>query len=135
MSIDIHADDERQFYVVFTPGDNAFWWQRFLKHRFKHCYVLIEDGENSIMVSHRGFRLDVRNLYAPASVIARAQAREGGCPVLAIRHKPEAVPTHRTVMTCVSTVINVIGLRGVFALTPHSLYCSLQRCGAEILEA
>ena len=135
MSIDIHADDERQFYVVFTKGDDAFWWQRLLKHRFKHCYVLIEDGDTCIMVSHRGFRLDVRNLYAPASVIAKAQVREGGCPVLAIKHKPEAVPTHRTVMTCVSTVINVIGLRGMVAFTPYNLYSRLIRNGAEILEA
>lgn len=133
-STDFLADEAHTWYVVFTPGNNDFWWQRFMKAGFRHCNVIRGDGTGSIMVSHHGFRLDIRSIPVPAYELAMAQVK-GGYHVLEYKHEVECKPTYRTVMTCVSAVINVIGLRGVLALTPYSLYRALIRQGAAVLEA
>jgi hypothetical protein len=86
------------------------------------------------MVSHHGYRLDIRYIDTPAYEFALAQAVMGGYPVLEYCHEVEATKAYRTIMTCVSTVINVIGLRGVFALTPFNLYRRLLSLGAKKVE-
>ena len=134
MAVEYKATESYVWYVVFTPGTQSFWWQRLLSPGFRHCYVVRGDGRGCIMVSHHGYRLDIRYIDTPAYEFALAQAVMGGYPVLEYCHEVEAVRSYRTIMTCVSAVINVIGLRGVFALSPYQLYCALLERGAEKVE-
>ena len=134
MAVEYKATESYVWYVVFTPGTQSFWWQKLLKSGFRHCYVVRGDGPGCLMVSHHGYRLDIRTFDTPAYEFALAQAGMGGYPVLEYCHEVEAVRAYRTIMTCVSTVINVIGIRGLFALTPYSLYCGLLSLGAKKVE-
>ena len=133
-SFDLKDDHPHVWYVIFTDGNGDFWWQRLLKPGFRHCLVFRADRSRTLLISHRGYRLGIHLLNYSADGLAKAQAT-GGYTVLKYQHQPSAVPTYRTIMTCVSAVINVIGLTGVLALTPFGLYRALIRRQATKVEA
>jgi len=123
-TIEIRSDEPYVWFVVFTDGDGAFWWQRLLKPGFRHCFVVRAEGKKTMMISHKGFRLSVDMLKMYCADFVQAQVM-GGYTVVRYQYQPIPKPTYRSIMTCVSVVINAIGITGILALTPYSLYRAL----------
>ena len=133
-SFDVLDNEAHIWYVVFTNGEDGFWWQSLLKPGFRHCFVIRADGDRSLMVSHHGFRLGISTHDMPAEEFAQAQA-DGGYTVVEYQHFPEAKVAYRTIMTCVSSLINVIGITGLLAFTPYQLYRALLKRGGRVMES
>lgn len=91
------------------------------------------DGDDTLFISHHGYRLDVRRISGNAAELAYAQVL-GGHKVLEYQHTVECKRTYRFNMSCVSAIINIIGIRHLFAFTPYSLYGALLGMGAVEME-
>jgi hypothetical protein len=123
------------WFVAFVETPAPVWWQRLLKPGFRHCLAFAWDRE--------GARWLVLNPLFDA-VILRALDDEGFAAFLAqlkarrprivlARARLARVARPRFLMTCVSAIAAILGLR-LCALTPYALYRTLNRHGAKPIQ-
>lgn len=120
------------WFVAFVETSAPVWWQRLLKPGFRHCLAFAWD--------HTAGRWLVLNPLFDA-VVLRALDDDGFAGFLAdlkarrprivlARAGVARVARPRLLMTCVSAIAAILGLR-LCALTPYALYRTLVRHGAK----
>lgn len=99
------------YYIVFTEAERKYWYMRWLKKGFSHCYLL-QAYEDKWIKTESGqgvIRADVVNYEKPSQ----------GCIIVKIKAKDKKM--WFSINTCVSLVKAITGLGGR-ALTPYQLY-------------
>ena len=107
--------------VVFS-GRADKPWQRLLRPGFRHCCLILEDGDQWLLVEPLAALLQVRRL-GRAAVDLRPKLRRAGLTVVeaALPASVEgAAPLG--LWTCVETVKRGLGLRALRVQTPWQLY-------------
>jgi len=100
------------YYIVFTEANKRYWYMRWLKKGFSHCFVLKAD---------RGvwIKCDAGHGELTTDVIKDCDKLLENCIIVKINSKPRK----KWIMlnTCVSMVKLITGLSG-WSLTPYQLY-------------
>lgn len=113
--------DIQKAWVVFS-GQTDLPWLKILKPGFRHCYVLLNDGEQWITVDPLSNYMDIAVHHVPQDFDLPRWMQSRGHLILPadIERKDKQAPW--MVFTCVEAVKRVIGLHSWTIITPWQLY-------------
>nr|DAS10157.1 MAG TPA: hypothetical protein [Caudoviricetes sp.] len=122
-------------YVVFTDN-TSLWWLKIFKPGFRHCYVILEFG-NEFWLELNPFsnRLVVRIYphYADSDYISYLKENY---PVTILEVEIDNVPLKcapLSAFTCVEFVKRMLGIHDVLVLSPYQLYKKITNCRKKVL--
>ena len=113
--------------VVFSP-EVQLWWLRFLKKGFKHCFVVLSNQENLVVIDPLRNRTEICVmstfplerlqilLEANGYITVRTQVRH---------HSDNAVSLG--IFSCVEMVKRLLGIHKASIITPYRLYKFLNK--------
>lgn len=121
----------RRTLVVFCDG-SELWWLRFLKRGFRHCFVVLGDGERWMTIDPLSHVTDIALLPSARIPDLAAFYRGRGLIVLetTLRHPPRRSAPWR-LFTCVEAVKRILGIHAGGVLTPWQLFRFLARDESE----
>jgi len=113
----------QQAWVVFTNQTDVPWL-RFLKSPFRHCFVILREGENWMTVDPMLNHMDVRvHNHLPSDFdLPRWLQSRGQNVVPASLDRSHKKPAPWRPFTCVEAVKRILGIHDRFVLTPFQLY-------------
>jgi hypothetical protein len=120
------APASQQAWVVFT-GKADLRWLKFLKPGFRHCFVLLNDGEKwtSLDPLSHHTEIVVHHHLPPTFDMPRWLESRGHRVVRTALTRGHTKPAPWMMFTCVEAVKRVLGLHRRFIVTPWQLYCHL----------
>lgn len=119
--------EDQKAWVVFS-GQTEIPWLKFLKPGFRHCYVLLNDGE-------RWTSIDPLSNVTEISVHHHVQSdfdlpgwlrSRGNHVVAAPIHRDITKPAPFMIFTCVEAVKRILGIHRRRVMTPWQLYRHLK---------
>jgi len=112
-------------YVVFSNGSNLFWL-KLLKRGFRHCFVILGNGENWIAIEATLSRTYI-NLITDQNYPDFLRKR--GFTVIRSKIYPYFVSKMPkfAIFSCVELVKSVLGINSSKLQTPYSLYRFLHK--------
>ncbi len=110
-------------WVVFS-GETDLRCLRILKPGFRHCFVILNDGQNWITLDPLSNYMDVLvHRHVPAAFDLPAWLAGRGQVLLpAVPDRAGSKPHWPMPMTCVEAVKRYLGLRKPLIITPWQLY-------------
>lgn len=125
----------RKVWVVFS-GQTDLWWLRALKPGFRHCFVLMHDGQCWVSYDPMSHYTDITVHHMPGFFDMPGWLEGRGMTVApATIDKTHGRPAPFGIFSCVEAVKRVIGLHSGFVVTPWQLYRALQRRNAVPVDA
>ena len=115
-----------QALVVFS-GRADFLWQRLLRPGFRHCAVVIGDGDRWIVLEPLADRLQVRSFAMSAEKLLEVLEGRGLMVVPATLTRCPGSPRFFGIWSCVALVKRTLGIRGTWIFTPWQLFRHLQK--------
>ena len=110
--------------VVFHDAGNHVL-SRFLKEGFRHCFVVIKNGDYWIMID--GLKgVPLVEVVAKSDYDLAAHCRNDGATVVETEQRAVAPRAPYVNSNCVGLVKSVLGVRSI-AVTPYGLYKHLRR--------
>jgi len=113
--------------LVIFSGRVDMPWQRLLRPGYRHCSLILEDGDQWLLVEPLASYLQVRRLGL-ASVDLRARLNRAGLTVVETTLQ---TPADRIaplgLWTCVETVKRGLGVHALWVQTPWQLYQFLEQ--------
>ncbi len=125
------------WYVAFVDADRAPW-HRFMKRGFRHCYAFAWDelADRWVLLEPGFDGVYLRPLRDETMGALWAQLHRDGAHVLLARAEGHRMLRPRLMLTCVTAIAALLGLRRCCAVFPWQLYRTLRRRGAiEVLPA
>lgn len=116
------VNENQALWVVFS-NDTDLRFLKFLKKGFRHCFVIIKQGEQWMLIDPRANKTDIFILPHPSHFnVPRFFESEGKtvCKITGIITPHKVAPLMP--LSCVETVKRVIGLHKRFLFTPYALY-------------
>ncbi len=134
MSIVEDRDDVRSSpnlqtaWIVFS-GETDIAWLKIFKAGFRHCFVLLNDGERWMSIDPISPYLDVQVYHHISTDFNLPNWLESrGHKIIQSKiNKKHKTPAPWMVVTCVELVKRVLGLHKRFIFTPWQLYCFLSK--------
>lgn len=126
----ISTFSDQKAWVVFS-GQTEISWLRFLKPGFRHCYVLLNDGERWTSVDPLSHVMEVsthHHVPADFDLPGWLQSR-GNRVVQAPLRRDITKPAPFMLFTCVEAVKRVLGVHSRGIITPWQLYRYLRHRG------
>lgn len=116
------ANGSRPALVVFS-GRADLAWLRVLKRGFRHCFVLVDLGEQWLLINPMSHYTAV-DLCPGMTAEDLADVYRGlGLTVVPARTgQPFPRPAPWRPYTCVEEVMRILGIRAPWVLTPWQLY-------------
>jgi hypothetical protein len=115
-------------YVVFTDQTDL-WWLKFLRHGFRHCFVLIRFADIWISVDALAHKTEIMRIDVPDSFsIVGWLESQGERVVKAIPQSQNMTPLCPSFFSCVENVKRILGLRASSVVTPWQLFKYLKKC-------
>lgn len=110
--------------VVFHDKGHGYF-SNFLKSGFKHCAVIIDDGEYWVAFDQRANSTDVLVLGTNDIDIANDYA---DCTIVGVDIYRRPIKSHFfSPNTCVTSIKRILGIRAKLVQTPYQLYLYLER--------
>ena len=101
-------------WVVFSD-DTDIRYLKCLKRGFRHCYVIMSDGE-------KWFSID------PLAHMTEIWLKSEGYRVVRVGvQQPELKPSPLMFMTCVESVKRMLGIQSRWVITPWQLYRHIEK--------
>ena len=120
--ISLPGEKVAKAFVVFV-GQADFYWLRWLKPGFRHCFVLLNDGERWISIDPLMNHMDVQVHSVPYNFDMGAWLEDRGHRVVpADLCRSHERPAPFMAFTCVEAVKRVLGLHDWRVMTPWQLY-------------
>jgi len=118
-----NVNEYQQAWVVFS-GQTEISWLKFLKPGFRHCYVLINDGERWTSVDPLSHVTEISvHHHVPNDFDLPAWlASRGNRVVRAPLNRDVTKPAPFMLFTCVEAVKRVLGIHRRGIMTPWQLY-------------
>lgn len=112
-------------WVVFT-NQTDLPWLKILRKGFRHCFVILHDGEKWLSVDPLAHRLEIQVQSVPADFdLPRWLEERGHIAIRAKLHEPQKILPLMP-LTCVEVVKRVLGVRSRLVITPWQLYRHLR---------
>lgn len=117
----------QQAWVVFS-GQTEISWLRFLKPGFRHCYVLLNDGERWTSFDPLSHVIEIStHHHVPVDFDLPAWLESRGNRVVAAPVRRDLTkPAPFMLFTCVEAVKRVLGIHARKIVTPWQLYSYLK---------
>lgn len=106
-------------YVGFG-GEARYWWMRFLKKNFYHCFLILGNGYEWILIDSLAHFTDM--IMLKNVDIKKAMASHGYELVRTTPCIPEYTRAVFMPLTCVETTKRFLGIKNCFILTPYQLF-------------
>ncbi len=117
----------RDIWVVFS-NQADLTWLKILKPGFRHCFVLIHDGEHWLAIDPMSHYVDFSILPVdPAYDLPRWLTNQGLSFVKATPNRALKKPAPFAVFTCVEVIKRFLGIHRRRVITPWQLYRYLQK--------
>lgn len=113
-------------WVVFS-GQADLPWLRLLRPGFRHCYVLINDGEHWMSIDPLSCHTEVMVHHIAPAFDLPGWLRARNLTVVQADVRPQSRPAPWSVYSCVEVVKRILGLQDFWVLTPYQLYRRLTR--------
>jgi hypothetical protein len=115
-------------YAVFSPRADL-WWLRLLKPGFRHCFVVLCNGERLVAVEPLASRIEICSIDAPLGPDAFLESLEalGMKVVRAGISRAQDKGWRFGIFTCVEVVKRILGVEAWLAITPYRLYRRLSK--------
>ncbi|MGQ0526465.1 MAG: hypothetical protein ACT4OY_00305 [Alphaproteobacteria bacterium] len=110
-----------QAWVIFS-GQTDLPWLRIFKRGFRHCYVLLNDGEHWISVDPLSHYTDVSVHNLPPNFDLPLWLKDRGHTVLPAPVARIQKEAPWMIFTCVEAVKRVLGIHARLIFTPWQLY-------------
>ncbi len=122
-----HAKEKLpEAWVVFT-GQTDLPWLKMLKPGFRHCYVLLNDGDRWVSLDPLSNYLDVSiHHHVPAKFNLPLWLKSRGLIVVRAPMRRARKEAPWMLFTCTEAVKRVLGLHKRSIITPWQLYRYLQ---------
>jgi len=121
-------DKKENAWVIFT-GKTDIFWLNLLKPGFRHCFVLLHDGNAWITIDPLSSYTDIQVYHHLESKFnLPAWLKEQGytvVPYIIEKNISKAAPW--SFFTCVEAVKRIIGLHACLVITPWQLYSHLHK--------
>ncbi|MGN1063139.1 MAG: hypothetical protein ACI4QM_02315 [Alphaproteobacteria bacterium] len=111
------------YALVGFGGTPRYWWMRFLKKGFYHCFVVLGNGYEWLLIdplAHFTDAIILKNID-----IKRALISKGYHVIRTTPRIPTCTNTQLMPSTCVETVKRFLGIKNRYILTPYQLFCFL----------
>lgn len=117
------VSEDQNAWVVFS-GQTEISWLRFLKPGFRHCYVLINDGERWTSVDPLSHvtEISVHHHVSTDFDLPSWLAARGNRVVRAPLRRDLTKPAPFMLFTCVEAVKRILGIHRRGIVTPWQLY-------------
>lgn len=116
-------------WVVFS-GQTELSWLRFLRPGFRHCFVLLFDGQCWLSVDPMLNYMDVQvHHVSPEFDLPRWLEGRGHIVIPARNDRSHKKPAPWRPFTCVEAVKRVLGIHARGIVTPWQLYRYLTKKG------
>jgi hypothetical protein len=116
-----------EYYVVFTDQTDL-WWLKFLRHGFRHCFVLIRMADIWLSVDALAHKTEIMRIDMP-DTFNMIKWLEGQGDIV-VNIKPQTTqqkPLGPALFSCVEHVKRLIGIRAAGVITPWQLYNYLSK--------
>lgn len=110
------------WYIAFVNGRGQNFWDVVTTEEFRHCYAFTWDGYNWIVVDPLGQSLEIEVLPFGDEVDFPAKIVEDGQKLVYFSKHEDNRFIFRGLMTCVSTMKHLLGIRAWWVVTPKQLY-------------
>lgn len=116
-----------EYYIGFGGG-KTYWWTKFLKKGFRHCFLMIKHNNKWLVIDHI-------MAYTDVAMIEGLNAAEGikNKGYVAFKVKPNRDTNNKLHIfrpfTCVETVKHFLGISNPWIFTPYQLYKYLKKKG------
>ncbi len=119
--------ESQKAWVVFS-GQTEISWLKFLKPGFRHCYVLINDGERWTSIDPLSHVTEISvHHHVPADFDLAGWLRARGNRVVpAPLQRDITKPAPFMLFTCVEAVKRILGIHRRSVITPWQLYRHLK---------
>ncbi len=108
-------------WVVFS-GQTEMPWLNILKPGFRHCYVLLNDGQHWLSIDPLSNYMEVTVHHVPAAFDLPLWMKDRGHKILPARIERKRKQAPWSVFTCVEAVKRVLGIHSRIVFTPWQLY-------------
>lgn len=115
-------------WVIFS-GQCDLRWLKILKPGFRHCFVLINDGQRWVSIDPLSSYTDIQIHHHVEVSFDLPQWLEGrGHKVIsATINKNHKKPAPWMMATCVESIKRILGIHNFFLFTPWQLYKFLEK--------
>lgn len=110
------------WYVAFVGDRGRNLWDIFTTKEFRHCYAFRWDGYNWIVVDALSNITEICILPFGEDVDLPAKIVEDGQKVVYFSRQRQDKFIFRGLLTCVSMVKHLLGIRAWWVVTPKQLY-------------
>lgn len=118
-----------QAWVVFS-GQADLPWLRLLKPGFRHCYVLMNDGEHWISIDPLSGHTEIMVHHIAPAFDLPGWLSSRNLTVVKAQTQLRAQPAPWSIYSCVEVVKRILGLHDFWVFTPYQLYKKLTQSSA-----
>lgn len=108
------------YAFVGFGGTPRFWWMRFLKKGYYHCFVILGNGYEWILIdslAHFTDAIILKNIDIKTAFHAKGYTLIRTTPMI-----PKPSGAILMPYTCVETTKRFLGIKNRFILTPYQLF-------------
>ena len=121
------VENEIDWYVAFADRKQRDFWDVFTCQGFRHCFAFRWDGFNWILVDPLSSWLEIQVMpYGPKDNVPVLMEQLGNRVCYVKRSRRNKV-IFRGMMTCVSTIKHLLGIRRFWVVTPRQLFKQLTK--------
>ncbi|MFP4313336.1 MAG: hypothetical protein ACLFR0_03320 [Alphaproteobacteria bacterium] len=121
------SHENMRAWVVFS-GESDLRLLKILKPGFRHCFVLLNDGQCWLSVDPMAHNTEIVVHHLSADFdLPRWLEKRGHVVVPAYIDAKKTRPAPFGVFSCVEAVKRVLGVHALFIFTPWQLYCHLTK--------
>ncbi len=114
-----------EFLVVFEDSDpDERWrpWRLVTKRGFRHCWAAYNDGPGWLRINPTANGIMVERSLLSTSELMEFHGQQAETRVLYLCSRRPRRFLGRGLLTCVSVVKQILGVRAAWAITPYGLY-------------
>lgn len=108
-------------YLVFTSAEKPYWWTRFLKDGFHHCYMIVDLVDQRYIIEQTFEQMNVIRLGSACEHIPPRLDKPSLIITLPDYEAQKNTQLFRP-FTCVEICKSLMGLRRPFIQTPKQLF-------------
>jgi len=114
-------------WVVFS-GQTEISWLKWLKPGFRHCFILLNDGQRWVTIDPLSPYTDILvHHHVPADFDLPSWLEQRDLKIIPAHiDKDHKKPAPFMLFTCVEAVKRILGIHKRLILTPWQLYCHLR---------
>lgn len=120
------AEDEKKAWVVFS-GQADLPWLKILKPGFRHCAVLLNDGQRWLTIDPLSNYTDITVHQVPLEFDLPLWMKDRGHKVLPATIRRSDKPAPFAPYSCVEAVKRILGIHNRLIFTPWQLYRHLEK--------